>query len=90
MRAERTLWEKATLANVYCLEGKLRGATGVAHHWPDLIRLDEPGFATAAMGDWGRSTRAGPALSRLQRPSRGREFKGLYEFLSDSLPKGWG
>ena len=23
-------------------------------------------------------------------PSRGREFKGLYEFLSDSLPKGWG
>ncbi len=67
MRAERTLWEKATLANVYCLEGKLRGATGVAHHWPDLIRLDEPGFATAAMGDWGRSTRAGPALSRLRR-----------------------
>lgn len=50
MRAERTFWEKATLAHVYCLEGKLRGATGFARHWHDLVRLDEAGFAASAMG----------------------------------------
>jgi hypothetical protein len=53
MRAERTFWEKATLAHVYCLEGKLRGATGFARHWHDLIRLDEAGFAAAAIADRG-------------------------------------
>jgi hypothetical protein len=51
MRAERTFWEKATLAHVYCLEGKLRGATGFARHWHDLVRLDEAGVAAAAMAD---------------------------------------
>ena len=51
MRAERTFWEKATLAHVYCLEGKLRGATGFARHWHDLIRLGEAGFAAGAMSD---------------------------------------
>ncbi len=51
MRAERTFWEKATLAHVYCLEGKLRGAMGFARHWHDLIRLDEAGFAAAAIAD---------------------------------------
>lgn len=53
MRAERTFWEKATLAHVYCLEGKMRGARGFARHWHDLIRLDEAGFAAAAMADRG-------------------------------------
>ncbi len=53
MRAERTFWEKVTLAHVYCLEGKLRGATGFARHWHDLIRLDDAGFAAAAMADHG-------------------------------------
>jgi len=51
MRAERTFWEKAALAHVYCLEGKLRGATGFARHWHDLVRLNEAGFAAAAMAD---------------------------------------
>ncbi|HZK98544.1 MAG TPA: nucleotidyl transferase AbiEii/AbiGii toxin family protein [Caulobacteraceae bacterium] len=51
MRAERTFWEKAALAHVYCLEGKLRGATGFARHWHDLSRLDEAGVAAAAMAD---------------------------------------
>lgn len=51
MRAERTFWEKATLAHVYCLEGKLRGATGFARHWHDLVRLDEAGFADRAMAE---------------------------------------
>jgi len=53
MRAERTFWEKATLAHVYCLEGKLRGATGFARHWHDLVRLDVAGFATTAIADRG-------------------------------------
>ena len=51
MRPERTFWEKATLAHVYCLEGKLRGATGFARHWHDLIRLHEAGFAADAISD---------------------------------------
>lgn len=51
MRAERTFWEKASLAHVYCLEGKLRGATGFARHGHDLVRLDQAGFAAAAMAD---------------------------------------
>lgn len=51
MRAERTFWEKATLAHVYCLEGKLRGATGFARHWHDLSRLDTAGFAKSAIAD---------------------------------------
>jgi hypothetical protein len=51
MRAERTFWEKATLAHVYCLEGKLRGATGFARHWHDLSRLDTAGFAKTAIAD---------------------------------------
>lgn len=38
-------------AHVYCLEGKLRGATGFARHWHDLVRLDKAGFAAAAMAD---------------------------------------
>jgi hypothetical protein len=51
MRAEWTSWEKATLAHVYCLEGKLRGATGFARHWHDLVCLAEAGFAAAAIAD---------------------------------------
>lgn len=51
MRAERTFWEKATLAHVYCLEGKLRGAVGFARHWHDLVRLDEAGVAAAASAE---------------------------------------
>ena len=51
MRAERTFWEKATLAHVYCREGKLRGAFGFARHWHDLVRLDEAGVAAAALAD---------------------------------------
>ncbi len=51
MRAERTFWEKATLAHVYCREGKFRGAAGFARHWHDLVRLDEAGVAATALTD---------------------------------------
>ncbi len=51
MTAERTFWEKATLAHVYCLEGKLRGAAGFARHWHDLVRLNRAGIADRAKSD---------------------------------------
>ena len=50
MRAERTFWEKATAAHVYCLQGKLRGER-FARHWHDLARLDDAGIAVAAITD---------------------------------------
>lgn len=50
MRAERTFWEKATAAHVFCSEGPLRGER-FSRHWHDLARLDEAGIATAAAAD---------------------------------------
>lgn len=50
MRAERTFWEKATAAHVYCRQGKLRGER-FARHWHDLARLDDAGIAAEAVAD---------------------------------------
>jgi len=50
MRVERTFWEKATAAHVYCLQGRDRGDR-FARHWYDLVRLDDEGHADAALGD---------------------------------------
>ena len=50
MRAERTFWEKATAAHVYCRQGKLRGER-FARHWHDLARLDDAGIAAEAIAD---------------------------------------
>lgn len=50
MRAERTFWEKATAAHVFCSEGPLRGDR-FARHWYDLAKLDEAGLAEAAIAD---------------------------------------
>lgn len=50
MRAERTFWEKATAAHVYCSQGKLRGER-FARHWHDLARLDDAGIAAEAIAD---------------------------------------
>lgn len=36
--AERTFWEKATAAHVYCLQGRLRGER-YSRHWYDLVAL---------------------------------------------------
>ncbi|KLK91885.1 hypothetical protein AA309_17420 [Microvirga vignae] len=52
MRAERTFWEKATAAHVYCAQGRLRGER-FARHWHDLARLDEAELAKAAIADRG-------------------------------------
>lgn len=38
MAAERTFWEKATAAHVYCLQGRLRGER-YSRHWYDLAAL---------------------------------------------------
>lgn len=48
MHAERTFWEKATAMHVFCRQGRLRGER-FARHWHDLVRLDDAGFATAAL-----------------------------------------
>ncbi len=50
MRAERTFWEKATAIHVFCAQGRLRG-NRFARHWHDLARLDDAGFAEAAIAD---------------------------------------
>jgi len=50
MRAERTFWEKATAIHVFCAQGRLRGDR-FARHWHDLARLDDAGFAEAAIAD---------------------------------------
>ncbi|MBE9639858.1 nucleotidyl transferase AbiEii/AbiGii toxin family protein [Salipiger mangrovisoli] len=50
MTAERTFWEKATAAHVYCKQGRLRGER-FARHWYDLVRLAEAGYADTAIRD---------------------------------------
>lgn len=51
MRAERTFWEKATAIHVFCAQGEFRGGERFARHWYDVAKLDEAGFADAAMAD---------------------------------------
>lgn len=55
MAAERTFWEKATAAHVYCAQGRLRGER-FSRHWHDLARLDAAGFAATAIADRGLAT----------------------------------
>lgn len=50
MTAERTFWEKATAAHVYCRQGRLRSER-FARHWYDLMRLAETGYAMIAIND---------------------------------------
>lgn len=50
MFIERTFWEKATAVHVFCCGGRLRGER-IARHWHDLARLDEAGYADAALRD---------------------------------------
>ena len=44
MLAERTFWEKATAAHVFCRQHRSRGER-LSRHWYDLVRLDDAGFA---------------------------------------------
>ena len=48
--AERTFWEKATAAHVFCMQQRVRGE-GFARHWHDLVRLDDAGVAARALVD---------------------------------------
>jgi hypothetical protein len=50
MAPERTFWEKATAAHVFCLDDHLRGER-YARHWYDLVRLDAAGIAAVALAD---------------------------------------
>ena len=50
MSAERTFWEKATAAHVFCRQQRTRGER-LSRHWHDLVRLDDAGFAETAIAD---------------------------------------
>jgi hypothetical protein len=47
MTAERTFWEKATAAHVYCLQGRLRGER-YSRHWYDLAALAKTTYFDSA------------------------------------------
>lgn len=49
MRAERTFWEKATAAHVYCHQDKT--PERFARHWHDMARLDQHGYVDAALAE---------------------------------------
>ena len=50
MLAERTFWEKATAAHVFCLQKRQRGDRQ-SRHWYDLAALSEKGLADKALSD---------------------------------------
>lgn len=50
MAAERTFWEKATAAHVYCRQGRLR-ADRYSRHWYDLAAMAKTGHAHTAIDD---------------------------------------
>ena len=50
MLAERTFWEKATAAHVFCRQQRTRGER-LSRHWHDLVRLDDAGYADNALAD---------------------------------------
>lgn len=52
MSVERTFWEKATLAHVYCCQGKMPDSQNpYSRHWHDLTQLDVKGHADHALAD---------------------------------------
>lgn len=50
MAAERTFWEKATAAHVYCLQQKMRGER-YSRHWFDLVALANSDYYKRAITD---------------------------------------
>ena len=50
MAAERTFWEKATAAHVYCLQGRLRGDR-YSRHWFDLTAFAKTAHFDSAASD---------------------------------------
>lgn len=52
MKVERTFWEKATAAHVYCAQGRIRGER-FARHWYDLAILAKTKYFEQAITDRG-------------------------------------
>src|SRR5216684_796300 len=50
MLPKRTFWEKATAVHVFCKK-ELKGDEHISRHWHDLVRLDDSGYAKAALDD---------------------------------------
>ncbi len=50
MLPERTFWEKATAAHVFCSQQRAKGER-LSRHWHDLVRLDDAGYAQSALAD---------------------------------------
>ena len=50
MLAQRTFWEKATAAHVFCRQRWMRGDR-LSRHWHDLVRLDEAEYGVRALDD---------------------------------------
>ncbi len=50
MLAERTFWEKATAAHVFCRQQRVRGER-LSRHWYDLVQLNQTDYGARALGD---------------------------------------
>lgn len=50
MLAERTFWEKATAAHVFCRQQRVRGDR-LSRHWYDLVQLDQTEYGDRALRD---------------------------------------
>lgn len=51
MKVERTFWEKATAAHVFCVQGKSRGGERFVRHWHDLAMLMKTEYFERAIAD---------------------------------------
>ena len=49
MNLTRILWEKATAAPVYCVQGEKGFSTGFSRHFHDLVRLEQTGHLAEAL-----------------------------------------
>ena len=72
MLPKRTFLEKATAVHVFCAQG-IEGDR-ISRHWHDLVRLDEKGFAQAALDDKALSKEVADWKSKLYR-EKDREGK---------------
>ena len=70
LQAERTFWEKATAAHVFCTQQRVRGE-GFARHWHDLVRLNDAGVAASALA----AARSRRTLQRTRPCSSGRRTR---------------
>ena len=50
MLAERTFWEKATAAHVFCRQQRVRGDR-LSRHWYDLVQLNQTEYGDRALDD---------------------------------------